>query len=53
MMLSEAGVATTDKWEDEGPIHLNTVFPDAALTAISPGKRAGRSFTTALNDGGL
>ena len=34
MMLSEAGVATTDKWEDEGPIHLNTVFPDAALTAI-------------------
>ncbi len=20
MMLSEAGVATTDKWEDEGPI---------------------------------
>ncbi len=33
-MLSEAGIATTDKWEKDGPIHLNTVFPDAALTAI-------------------
>ena len=40
MMLSEAGVATTDKWEDEGPIHLNTVFPDAALTAILDGAAA-------------
>ena len=39
MMLSEAGVATTDKWEDEGPIHLNTVFPDAALTAILARKK--------------
>ena len=32
-MLREAGVATTDRWEKTGPIHVNTVFPDAALIA--------------------
>ena len=38
-MLREAGVATTDRWEKTGPIHLNTVFPDAALTAMLARKK--------------
>lgn len=33
-MLSAAGIDTTDRWEETGPIHLNTVFPDSVLTAV-------------------
>ncbi len=40
-MLSAAGIDTTDRWEDTGPIHLNTVFPDAVLTAVLA-RRKGR-----------
>ncbi len=38
-MLRAAGVDTTDRWEEDGPIHLNTVFPDAVLTAALAHKK--------------
>lgn len=40
-MLSAAGIDTTDHWEETGPIHLNTVFPDSVLTAVLA-RRKGR-----------
>ena len=33
-MLTAAGIDTTDRWEETGPIHINTVFPDSVVTAL-------------------
>lgn len=38
-MLTAAGIDTTDRWEETGPIHLNTVFPDSVLTALLARKK--------------
>lgn len=34
-MLDCVGIEATDSWDNQAPIHLNTVFPDAVLTALA------------------
>ena len=34
-MLHCVGIEATDDWDNQAPIHLNTVFPDAVLTAVA------------------
>ena len=34
-MLGCVGIEATDDWDNRAPIHLNTVFPDAVLTAVA------------------